>query len=327
MARLVVGAACSHALALMEPDTWDRFRAWNREHYARRYGALPPENPHVEQESDEDIARRYEAVRAGLDALRERLRAADLDALIIIGDDQDENFTEENLPQLAVYLGEDFHCVDRSSGEPVPRVYRCQPDLAWHLYEHSVNSGFDLAACKRFPDGQLKAHAVGPVLARLVPDARVPVVPIFVEAIHHPAVSPARCHQFGQTLRTAVELWTGGERVGVCASGGLSHFTAGYPYKALEGRHGFAHGSISEDFDRQALSWMANGEAEKLSGLSSRDLLEHGAVELRSWITLLGMVGGARAERLAYEPLYRGLMGMGVASWSLEAPVAASAGR
>jgi hypothetical protein len=35
-----------------------------------------------------------------------------------------------------------------------------------------------------------------------------------------------------------------------------------------------------------------------------------------------------RAQALAYEPLYRGLMGMEVAGWSLESPVAdASAGR
>ncbi|MGH7809549.1 MAG: extradiol ring-cleavage dioxygenase, partial [Candidatus Binatia bacterium] len=65
------------------------------------------------------------------------------------------------------------------------------------------------------------------------------------------------------------------------------------------------YGCISEDFDRRILQWMADGEANKLAGLSSAELLDHGEIELRSWIVLAGAVGPARARVLAYEPLYR----------------------
>jgi len=34
------------------------------------------------------------------------------DALILIGDDQNENFKEDNLPQIAIYLGEQFIAMD-----------------------------------------------------------------------------------------------------------------------------------------------------------------------------------------------------------------------
>jgi hypothetical protein len=47
--------------------------------------------------------------------------------------------------------------------------------------------------------------------------------------------------------------------------------------------------------------------------------LDHGEIELRSWIVLAGAVGAVRAQVLAYEPLYRGLMGMAVAQWPLNA--------
>jgi hypothetical protein len=317
MAQLVFGAATSHAVALMEPTTWDQFRTWNRELYARRYGTLPPEHPRVAEESDAEIIERYQAVRYGHDMLRDWLREAQLDALIFVGDDQNENFTEELLPQLAIYLGEEFRCSDRIGADACEQVYPAHAGFAWHLYEHCIDAGFDLVACRRFPDGRLKAHAVGPVLARLIPDRSIPVVPLFVEAIHYPAISPARCYQLGQALRAAVESWAGGKRVGICASGGLSHFTAGYPYAALERRYGFGYGDISIEFDHQVLDWLRAGDGAKLASLTSRDLLEHGEVELRSWIVLAGMVGRTPAQILAYEPFYRGLMGMGVAAWQL----------
>jgi len=54
--------------------------------------------------------------------------------------------------------------------------------------------------------------------------------------------------------------------------------------------------------------------------LTSNDLLAHGAVELRSWLTLLGVVGPLTPRWVVYEPFYRGLMGMGVAVWETPVP-------
>jgi hypothetical protein len=63
---------------------------------------------------------------------------------------------------------------------------------------------------------------------------------------------------------------------------------------------------------------MTDGQTEEIVKLSSKDRLDHGESELRSWIIVLWAVGSARAEVLAYEPLYRGLMGMGVARWAVD---------
>jgi aromatic ring-opening dioxygenase LigB subunit len=103
------------------------------------------------------------------------------------------------------------------------------------------------------------------------------------------------------------------KRIAIYASGGLSHFTAGYPWRFYRGP--FGYGCISEDFDRKVLQWIADGQASKLAELSSAELLDHGEIELRSWIVLTGAVGAVPARVLAYEPLYRGLMGMAVAQW------------
>jgi aromatic ring-opening dioxygenase catalytic subunit (LigB family) len=326
MAHVIAGMAASHAFALLEPDAWDGFLGLNRRTYAGRYGQEPPLNPRADAETQEDNRQRYDAsIRRGLDALRDRLRAAPPDVVLIVGDDQDENFVDE-FPALALYTGDEFTVVDRfkalDGGTPPSTVYRNDVPLASHLYEQTVEAGFDVTAYHRFADGVLKAHAIGPLLQRILPEADVPVVPIFVEAIHVPAPSPARCYAFGQALRQAIARWTGAERVAVCASGGLSHFTAGYPYASLQrlGPGERPYGSISEDFDRMLVERMTRGEGAALASLTTEDLLRHGDVEFRSWLTVLGMVGEAPAEMLAYEPFYRAIMGMGVAFWDC-APV------
>lgn len=316
MGTVIAGMASSHAFALRDPHGWDEGRQRSRGNYARRFGVEPPEQPRVAEESDEDILSRYARISGGFDYIRDRLAEARPDALIFIGDDQNENFTTANLPQIAIYLGDDFLArgEDRA-GEAV--LYRNDPGLAHAIFEECVESGIDMASAKTLPDNILRAHAFGPVLRRVDPEARIPVVPIFVNAIHVPAPSPARCYYYGQTIRKAVENYTGGSRVAVYASGGLSHFTGGYPYEHYEGP--FSFGSISEEFDRYIVGKMAAGAGAELAQLTNQDIIGNGEIEFRSWIAMLGAIGDSKPELLAYEPFYRGLMGISVGYWGLEA--------
>lgn len=314
MSTIVAGMASSHAFALEDPGRWDENRQRNRQMYARRFGSLPPEQPQVAEETDQDVQTRYARIRDSLGLLRRKLEQLRPDALILVGDDQNEHFREENLPQIAIYLGGDFLTYSRgSASQPVP--YRSAPELAEAIFEECVESGIDMASVRSFPDNALLAHAFGPVLRTVDPEARIPVVPIFVNAIHVPAPSPSRCYYYGQTIRRAVEGYAGAKGVAIYASGGLSHFTGGYPYAHYEGP--FTYGSISEDFDRWLVGKMGAGEGHALSQLTNKDIIGNGEIELRSWITMLGAIGDARPERLTYEPFYRGIMGMAVGCWDL----------
>ncbi len=314
MGKIVAGLASSHAFTFMEPGRWDEFREKNRASMKRRYGAEPPAQPGVAAETPEDNAARYAHIRAALDALRRQLRDTRPDALIVIGDDQNEHFTVANIPQLAVYVGRDFRLSSRFS--KTKASYRAHQALAEDLLEQGVREGFDLASIGAFNNEELAAHAHAQVLDAFLPEAGIPVVPIFINAIHYPAIAPTRCYAFGQMLARAIGRRPENERVAICASGGLSHFTAGYPWKKYTGPH--THGAICQDFDRQAVAWMQVGAGDKLAALSDRDLLCHGDVELRSWIALLGALGPVAADFVVYEPFYRALMGMAVASWSPE---------
>ena len=112
--------------------------------------------------------------------------------MILVGDDQNENYREDNLPQMALYLGDHVYPVDRhNEGNQGQRVlYRCNTELANTLLNGLVQRDFDVASSKSFPREELLAHAHAPILRRIIPEADISAVLLFVNAIHVPAVGP-----------------------------------------------------------------------------------------------------------------------------------------
>jgi aromatic ring-opening dioxygenase catalytic subunit (LigB family) len=317
MGSLVAAMASSHAFAVAPPEKWDELRERNRNVYAQRQNIdVPPPHPRMSEESSEDVQTRYARVRNGLLELKRIIEESKPDALIVIGDDQNENYTSQNVPQFAIYTDSEAVFFDRLFKEE--RTYPCAAEISRTILNCAVEAGFDLSFSESFPDKRLISHAhAEPLMRILLPAADVPIVPIYVNAIHPPGPTPARCFAFGQVLGDIIHNHLGNKRIAIYASGGLSHFTAGYPWRFYRGP--FGYGQISEEFDRRILRWMADGKMSKLAELSSAELLDHGDIELRSWIVLAGAVGEVPARVLAYEPLYRGLMGMAVAQWPVNA--------
>ena len=108
MASIIAGMASSHAYALLDPDDWDARREVSRQRYADKYGTPPLENPQASRGSRRRISSaRYattigECVQPGS---RREFDSIAPDALVIIGDDQGENYTD-TIPQFALYTGE-----------------------------------------------------------------------------------------------------------------------------------------------------------------------------------------------------------------------------
>jgi hypothetical protein len=312
--EIVAGLASSHAFAFMPPERWDEFREQNRRLLYERRGVAAPVQDGVRVETLAANLRGYARIRGGLDRLRSLLTQQRPDALVVIGDDQDENFDASNVPQLAVHVGEEFTLAGPlATGAATHRVHR---GLATALLEQGVREGFDIARLGSFPNGELRSHAHTQVLADMLPRADIPVVLVFLNAIHHPAVPPWRCAQFGQLLARVVRDRPEGERVAVYASGGWSHFTAGYPWDAYRGPH--THGAIDAAFDHVVRELVEEGDGGRLGELTDTDLLEHGQVELRAWIALIGALGDLPADFVEYQTFYRAMMGMAVAAWTPE---------
>src|SRR5207244_9002095 len=96
--------------------------------------------------------------------------------------------------------------------------------VAGHVIEALVEGEFDVAASDGVPDGEGEGHAIGFVHKRIMQQV-VPIVPVCINTYYPPnQPTPRRCYKLGQAIRAAVEAYPGDKRVGIIASGGLSHF-------------------------------------------------------------------------------------------------------
>jgi aromatic ring-opening dioxygenase catalytic subunit (LigB family) len=227
---------------------------------------------------DRDLVLR---VHAALGRVRERLAEARLDAIGVIGGDHIEGFFLDAVPSLAVYVGAEA----RGRFDQYDYTFAVHEPLARSILEQSIERGFDLAWSQ---DVSLD-YAFYVPLHFAMPERRVPIVPLYVNVYLPPQPTPARCYAWGQALRAILDSRP--ERVALVASGGMSHFPGTDRYA-----------SPDYDFDRRLLEQLADGRGRETSVLTGEELDKTGNVELRTWITLLGALGDARAEVLCYEP-------------------------
>ena len=97
-----------------------------------------------------------------------------------------------------------------------------------------MQRGFDVARIESFSGGKMRAHAHSQVFARLLPEADIPVIPVFINAITPPLPAVQRVFNFGRALAESIDEKLVGKRIVIGASGGLSHFTALFPYEQLD---------------------------------------------------------------------------------------------
>jgi 3-O-methylgallate 3,4-dioxygenase len=270
----------------------------------------------------EQLIARQNLARAAIKRLAQALASAGLDALIVIGDDQDESYKEDCRPAFAIYYGEtirnsneqhenyrrrfpEWYVKNRQAvfEDERPRDYPVHSDLAIHIIESMMDAGFDVAASQRLPEGEGEGHAIAYVHRRVMDPVRpVSVVPIFLNTYYPPnQPRPRRCYAFGQALRQTVADFREDARIGVLASGGLSHFL------------------VDEDFDRAILKACADKDAGFLQRLP-RNKLQAGSSEILNWVALAGAVEHLDLDWFEYVPGYRTPAGTGTglsfATWS-----------
>jgi len=146
-------------------------------------------------------------------------------------------------------------------------------------------------------------HTQNVPLYFLMPEAKIPILPIYVNTWVDPPPSPRRCYQLGELVRQVAD--NSKERVAILATGGLSHFP-GSP----------RIGEIDETFDHKLLEVMRQGKGKSLVDYSVQDLLEAGDTEFLNWMVVIGAVGDAKATYTAYMPDYVAT-GWGFVSWKL----------
>ena len=154
--------------------------------------------------------------------LSRELADAKLDALIIIGDDQHEQFFDDNMPAILIYWGETIENNPLHMDEDAPqfwrkarsqfheteksRAYPVDAKLGLHLIEQLVEQGFDVSQSKRLAKEHGEGHAFGFVHRRMMNEHVIPIVPVALNTYFPPnQPRPRRCYELGQAIRAAVQ--------------------------------------------------------------------------------------------------------------------------
>jgi aromatic ring-opening dioxygenase catalytic subunit (LigB family) len=332
MAKIALGLGSSHTPMLLASDeTLLRFVETDQKIKHRDKEGRPTTYAELLERADPamaamvapaELAARQNKVRAAMARVSKTLANAKLDALIVMSDDQDEAYLEDARPTFAIYYGdtilnsneqhEQYHqrfpewYVKNRQGffeDAKPRAYPVDAKLALHLIDWLMENGFDPASSKNMRKGEGEGHGMAYVHRRLMDGMQpIPIVPVFLNTYFPPnQPRPRRCYELGQAIRKAVESYPGQARIGIAASGGLSHFL------------------VDEDFDRSILKALADKDAEFLQNLP-RNKLQSGSSEILNWVGIAGALEPLDLDWFEYIPGYRTPAGTGTglsfASWA-----------
>jgi 3-O-methylgallate 3,4-dioxygenase len=318
MAKVVLGMGTSHSPQLsVRASDWQVLREKDEHDPRLNYqGLLERAKPGIQTElTPEKFRERDEACQKAIKTLGGVLRQAEVDLVVIFGDDQHEQFQDDNMPTFAIYHGKSLPVVTHTGRNlaawksfeergwaQTAQEYEAGQGLAEHLVYSLVKDEFDIARCKTLRPEIGVGHAFSFLYRRILPGGKLPMVPVMVNTYYPPnQPTPKRCYAFGQAVRKAIESWNADKRVAVMASGGLSHVV------------------IDEEIDQMTIDGLRSKKPEILWRLP-RERLSGGTSEILNWVALAGVVESMDLEFLEYVTTYRSPAGtgcgMGFAYWT-----------
>ncbi len=325
MARLVAAFGTSHSIMLVaQREDWQhQFRladtknphlydkAGNKTDYAQLLTNLSAADRDraAALTTPEKLGDLYDQAQVAMDEVRRRIDAAKLDVLIIVGDDQTELFRTSNNPTFAIYYG---NTIRNTAREPAQagdawvksaRMWRHEPeadrdypvksDLAEWLIRQLCDRDFDVTAMDGLEKGQSEGHAFQFIHRRLLDGnpggnaGALPVIPIILNTFDPPnQPTPKRCVALGAALRELIAQWPQAIRVGVIASGGLSHFV------------------VDEALDQKIIADIRSKDTTTLAGLNPKQL-QAGSSEIRNWLVVAEVARELDVAWVQYLPGYR----------------------
>lgn len=310
MAQIVLGLGTSHSPQVStEPEHWHL-------HAERDYGNPSLDMPALERRASAAISTeltpavfraKHDACQAAIGGLGDALLTARPDVVVVVGDDQRELFLDECSPAFALFTGASTVDIPPDPARVVPshqvalwsrhkgvlETYPSHAAFGTHVAASLSAADFDIAtASAQFAERSI-GHAYTFVRLRLLADAVVPIVPVFINCYFPPnQPTPGRCYAFGIALRRAIESWPGDLRVAIVASGGLSHFV------------------IDESLDRQLLRGIEEKRRDLIVSLPAEKLTS-GSSEIRNWIAVAAAMETTPVTNITYVPCYRTPSGTG----------------
>ena len=344
MADLILGLGTSHTPMLtLSPDLWETYARRDPENpelaypphgqvmsYARALESLPADL-RGKYRGTEPFRAQAQACQQALDELSGTLRAARPDITVVITDDQDEWFFEDNMPAFSVYWGETAPLIPRrlparvENREVAEAIVRGYGDVALDvpvasrfgrfLIEHLIEHDFDVAhtryvsqpyggrVARRYPtpDGELDYERETAPQEQGLPHGVAFVVKrlfdnqpgVILPVFQNTCYPPNR-----PTPRRCFAL-------GRAIADAVAAWTEPASV-AIVASGGLSHFVVDEELDRTLLSALEKKDESALCSLP-RQRLYSAASESLNWVALGGAMQHARLkmELLAYVPVYR----------------------
>ena len=141
MAEIVLGLATAHSPMLSLPaDMWSLFE--ERDKGNSMLTAVPggevlsyedllkQADPAIaEGISQAKFTQQYEACQIAITTLEKTLAEAQPDSVVIIGDDQEELFFDDNMPMFSIYWGDTMHLTPRGIGDNASPATKASPKV------------------------------------------------------------------------------------------------------------------------------------------------------------------------------------------------------
>lgn len=292
MAQVIGGLAMSHApQLLMPPEMWPNLPS-------RTKGPFHPKAGIEAELTVEAMVANSRRCHTAIAEMRDKLKAWNPDAVLVMGDDQHENILDDNMPPFVLYTSAKVAATRHftylgESGKDQMDDYRVADKLSSDLLDGLMEAGFDVAWSRSTRDEQGLGHAFGRALKFVMPDKQSAILPLMVNTYFPPAPSAKRCLQLGHAIRAVIDALPSGQTVAVLASGGLSHT------------------KIDERLDGEFLAALESNDLDYMARMKAEVLIE-GTSEIRNWIIAAGIMN--RSGRVIdYVPCYRNADGVGCA--------------
>ncbi len=260
---------------------------------------LVPHDPLMASEPDAPPREKRDACMNAFAEVTARLRKAQVDTVVLVGDDHYTINGPTCVPTVMIGIGDVDGPVEPWLGIP-KRAIRNNERLAQHIMAYGFEHGVDWAVSKYLT---LDHSCMVPYHFAISPLEEVRTVPIYINSGIAPLIPSRRARELGSLIGDAIRSSSESERVAIIGTGGISHWP------------GMKHmGRVNEEWDRMVIGLAAAGDIDALIRLSDSEILEeggNGGLEIKNWILTMAACGNVSGELIAYEAIPEWVAGCG----------------